>query len=103
MTVAPLLVKQASANLAVMKALVLTAAAITLSGCVAKQIVETAVGVATLPVKIASSGIDAATTSQSEADERRGRELRRADEQRARAERAREEAAKKAAERPQSE
>ena len=71
-----------------MKALILTAAAIMLSGCVAREIVETAVGVATLPVKIASAGVDAATTSQSEADERRGRELRKADEQRARDERA---------------
>ncbi len=86
-----------------MRALVLTAAAIALSGCVAKAIVDTAVGVASLPVNVASAGIDAATNSQSEADERRGRELRRADEQRAREERAREEAAKKAAEHPQSE
>ena len=83
-----------------MKALVLTAAALALSGCVAKEIIETAVGVASLPVKVASAGVDAATTSQSEADEKRGRELRKADEQRARDER---EAAKKAAGRPRSE
>jgi hypothetical protein len=36
----------------------------------------------TLPVKVASAGVDAATTSQKEADEKRGRELRRQDEQR---------------------
>ena len=83
-----------------MKAFVLIAAALALGGCVAKEIVETAVGVASLPVKVASAGIDAATTSQSEAGEKRGRELRKADQQRARDER---KAAKKAAERPQSE
>jgi hypothetical protein len=42
-----------------------------------------------LPVKVVSKGVDAATTSQSEADEQRGRELRKADEQRARDERKR--------------
>ncbi|HEU5286034.1 MAG TPA: hypothetical protein VFU20_05930 [Sphingomicrobium sp.] len=83
-----------------MKALVLTAAATALSGCVVADVAETAVGVAKIPVKVASAGVDAATTSQSEADEKRGRELRKADEKRAREER---EAAKKAAERPQSE
>jgi len=31
---------------------------------------------------VASAGVDAATTSQSEADEKRGRELRRQDEER---------------------
>ncbi len=51
-------------------------------------------------MKVVSAGVDAATTSQSEADEQRGRELREADERRAREER---EAAKKAGERPQSE
>ena len=70
-----------------------------LGGCVT-SVVKTAFDVVTLPVKIASAGVDAVTTSQSEADERRGRELRKADEQRARDER---EAAKKAAEHPQSE
>ena len=83
-----------------MKAFLLVAAAPLLAGCVVGQIAETAVGVASLPVKVASAGVDAATTSQSEADEKRGRELRKADEKRARDER---EAAKKAAERPQSE
>lgn len=43
-----------------------------LSGC----LVRTAVGVVTLPVKAVSAGVDAVTTSQSEADERRGREIR---------------------------
>jgi hypothetical protein len=55
-----------------------------LPGCVVGQVVDTAVDVATLPVKVASAGVDAATTSQSEADEKRGRELRRQDEERGR-------------------
>ncbi|MXP28011.1 hypothetical protein GRI58_04145 [Porphyrobacter algicida] len=42
------------------------------SGCIAK----TAVDVVTLPVKAASKGVDMMTTSQSEADEKRGRALR---------------------------
>jgi len=69
-----------------------------LSGCVVGTIAKTAVDVATLPVKAVSAGVDAATTSQSEADEKRGRELREADERRAREER---EAAKRAAKQPQ--
>ncbi|WP_423141333.1 hypothetical protein ACOYW6_10880 [Parablastomonas sp. CN1-191] len=43
-----------------------------LSGCLAK----TALDVATLPVKVASKTVDAVTTSQAEADQKRGRELR---------------------------
>jgi|GEM_PF-1195447 len=60
-----------------------------LSSCVVGTIASTAVDIATLPVKAASAGVDAVTTSQSEADEKRGRELRKADEQRARDERKR--------------
>ena len=52
-----------------------------LSGC---TVARTAVDVATIPVKVVSSGVDAATTSQSEADEKRGREIRKAEEQRGR-------------------
>jgi len=51
-------------------------AAFTLQGCLAK----TAVDVVTLPVKVASAGVDAATTSQSEADQKRGREIRQREE-----------------------
>ena len=47
-----------------------------LSGCL-----QTVVDVATAPVKIASKAVDLATTSQSEADEKRGRELRKREEQ----------------------
>lgn len=50
-----------------------------LSGCVT-SIAKTAFDVVTLPVKVVSAGVDAATTSQSEADEKRGRELRKAEE-----------------------
>lgn len=43
-----------------------------LTGCIAR----TAVDVATLPVRAASKTVDVLTTSQSEADEKRGRQLR---------------------------
>lgn len=51
-------------------------ALLSLSGCAAMTIASTAMTIATLPVKVASAGIDAVTTSQSEADEKRGREQR---------------------------
>lgn len=54
----------------------------TLSGCVVGTVARTAVDVATLPVKAVSAGVDAATTSQAEADQNRGRELRKQDEER---------------------
>jgi len=46
--------------------------ACTLPGCIAK----TAVDVVTLPVRAASKTVDVLTTSQSEADEKRGRAMR---------------------------
>ena len=55
-----------------------------LGGCVVGTIAHTAVEVVTLPVKVASAGVDAVTTSQAEADEKRGREQRKAEEQRGR-------------------
>ena len=55
-----------------------------LSGCIVGTVAHTAVDVVTLPVKVASAGVDAATTSQSEADEKRGRELRKQEEERGR-------------------
>ncbi len=55
-----------------------------LPGCVARA----AWNVVTLPVEVAAETVDVLTTSQSEADERRGRALREADERRAREERA---------------
>ena len=56
-------------------------------GCIVGSIAKTAVDVVSIPVKVVGSGVDAVTTSQSEADENRGRELRKQDEARARAER----------------
>ena len=68
-----------------MRLLFLAPIALGLSGCVVATVAETAVDVVTLPVKVVSAGVDAATTSQSEIDEKRGRELRKADELRGRA------------------
>ena len=63
--------------------LTITLAVLALPGCIAK----TAFDVATAPVKIASKGVDLATTSQSEADENRGRALRKREEELGRLER----------------
>jgi hypothetical protein len=52
--------------------LVLLALPLLLSACLAK----TAVDIVTLPVRAASAGVDALTTSQAEADQRRGRQIR---------------------------
>jgi hypothetical protein len=71
-----------------MKRYALFALPLALTGCVVGTVAETAVDVVTLPVKVVSSGVDAATTSQSEADEKRGRELRKQDEERGRQARA---------------
>jgi hypothetical protein len=57
-------------------ALALTLAAIALQGCLARA----AVDVVTLPVRVVSKGVDVATTSQSEADEKRGRDIRKREE-----------------------
>jgi isocitrate lyase len=72
-----------------MRSLLILMLPLALSGCVVSSLASTAVDLATLPVKAVSAGVDAATTSQSEADEKRGRALRKADEQRAREERKR--------------
>lgn len=65
-----------------MKLLLLLLAGLSLSGCVVGTVASTAVDVVTLPVKVASAGVDAVTTSQSERDEKLGRELRKQDEER---------------------
>ena len=62
-----------------MRAPLFFTALLSLSGCT--TVARTAVDVVTLPVKAVSAGVDAATTSQSEADEKRGRELRKAEEE----------------------
>ena len=64
----------------VMRSLTILALVPLLSGCVVGTIASTAVDVVTLPVKAASAGVDAVTTSQAEADQKRGRELRKAEE-----------------------
>ena len=53
----------------------LTVAVPALSGCL-----STAASIVTAPVRVASKGVDMLTTSQSEADEKRGRALRKRDE-----------------------
>jgi DNA repair ATPase RecN len=63
--------------------LALILAATALQGCLARA----AVDVVTLPVKAVSKGVDVATTSQSEADEKRGREISKREERLARIER----------------
>ena len=67
-----------------MKHLLLLLAGLSLSGCVVGTLASTAVDVVTLPVRVASAGVDAATTSQSERDEKLGREIRKQDEARGR-------------------
>ena len=78
----------------------LLALPLALSGCVVGTVARTAVEIVTSPVKVVSAGVDAATTSQSEADQKRGRALRTAEEQAGRDAR---EAEKKQASEPQSE
>lgn len=61
---------------AIMRSIVLSLAfLILLSGCV-----STIANVVTAPVRVAGKAFDLATTSQSEADEKRGRELRKREE-----------------------
>jgi hypothetical protein len=57
-------------------ALLCLACLIPLTGCV-----STVAKVVTAPVRVASKAVDLATTSQSEADERRGRDLREREEE----------------------
>jgi hypothetical protein len=59
-----------------LRCLALACAALALQGCLARA----AVNVVTLPVRAVGAGVDAVTTSQSEADEKRGREIRKREE-----------------------
>ena len=68
---------------------------LSLSGC----LLRTAVDVVTLPVKAVGAGVDAVTTSQAEADQRRGREIREEEERLGREARRREREARRARER----
>jgi hypothetical protein len=65
-----------------MKRILSLSLALLLPGCVVGTVAKTAVDVVTLPVKVASAGVDAVTTSQSEADQKRGREIRKEEERR---------------------
>ena len=76
-----------------MRVLILLALPVALSGCIAR----TAVDLVTLPVRAVSAGVDAVTTSQSEADRARGRQLREEDERRGREARQAEERARREA------
>ena len=80
-----------------MRILILLLLPFALSGCVVASVADAAVDVVTLPVKVVSKGVDVATTSQSEADEKRGRELRKAQEKAGREARADEKRCKEAA------
>jgi hypothetical protein len=62
-----------------MRALLLLPLPFVLGGC----LVRTAADIVTAPIKVGSAVIDAASTSQSEADEKRGREIRKAEEREA--------------------
>jgi hypothetical protein len=66
-----------------MALIALAAAVPALSSCVAR----TAANVATAPVRVVGSGVDMMTTSQSEADEKRGRDQRHREEKLAKLER----------------
>ena len=59
-----------------MRVLLLPLLALALPGCVAR----TALDIVTLPVKAASAAVDAATVSQAEADQKRGRQIRKYEE-----------------------
>ncbi len=63
-----------------MRLFLLPLAALALPGCIAKTAVDTAVSVATLPVKVASAGVDAVVTTQAESDQKRGARIRRQEE-----------------------
>ncbi len=67
-----------------MKTCAALALALLLSGCAIGTIASTAVDVVTLPVKVVSKTVDLATTSQAEADQKRGRQLRQEEERRGR-------------------
>lgn len=71
-----------------MRFLLLAPIALLLQGCLAK----TAFDIVTLPVRAVSAGVDAVTTSQAEADQHRGRQIREEEQRRGREARERERA-----------
>lgn len=78
-----------------MRGLIVLPLGLLLSGCIAR----TAVDVVTLPVKAAGKTVDLLTTSQSEADEKRGRAIRKQEEREAKARRKAEREARRRGER----
>ena len=54
--------------------------ALALAGCTAMDVVSLPVKVAKTGVNVVGAGVDAVTTSQAEADQKRGREIRRREE-----------------------
>ena len=63
-------------------ALIVATLPLLVSGCVVGTVASTAVDVVTLPVKVASAGVNAVLPNQKKEDEKRGREARKQDEER---------------------
>lgn len=82
-----------------MRIVILLVAPLALGGCLAQQVAQTAVDIVSIPVKVASEGVDAVTTSQAEADRRRGRQIRAEEERLGREARRREREERRAAQR----
>jgi predicted Holliday junction resolvase-like endonuclease len=78
-----------------MRALIVLGLGLSLAGCIA----QTAASIVTLPVKVVSKTADVLTTSQSEADEKRGRAIRKQEEREAKERRRAEREARREAER----
>ena len=78
-----------------MRLFLLAPIALLLQGCLAK----TAFDIVTLPVRAVSAGVDAVTTSQAEADQHRGRQIREEEQRRGREARERERAERRARDR----
>jgi predicted Holliday junction resolvase-like endonuclease len=78
-----------------MRGLIVLGLGLSLTGCIA----QTAASIVTLPVKVVSKTADVLTTSQSEADEKRGRAIRKQEEREAKERRRAERDARREAER----
>ena len=78
-----------------MRRLLLLIVPLALQGCLAR----TAVDLVALPVRAVGAGVDAVTTSQAEADQRRGRQIREEEERLGREARRREREERRARER----
>ena len=66
----------------IMRTLLIAAAVLPLlSGCVVESVAKTAVDVVSIPVKVASAGVNAVVPNQRKEDEKRGRELRKQEEE----------------------